>query len=146
MKWVRLKIANDWGTDCYYREDDPSCWSKFETFRAPNLKFDDEIRVRWPDGTESVEKIHYRSVQSGYSDHGRETSFSYSFPVIRPLINGVESEVTLDKVEIWLPELEPVETAPVEKYVAPKDVEIQIKRVSTEEFDRMCKERKKETK
>jgi hypothetical protein len=66
------------------------------------FKEGDEVRVRWPNGDESVERIANRAFSSHVRDHERVEEVSYTMPGFDFAVRGVKQWIRLDAVEIWI--------------------------------------------
>jgi len=89
--WVKLKLSDNWGYLYYH-------------FNKKKVKFNKEITVRWPDGTESTHLIHMQSYSDRVYDHGKYYPVNGEIEIIKVDFLGVLIEVRLDKVEIWFEE------------------------------------------
>lgn len=96
-EWVRLVPANNWGSIFYRRE----LWNSYTADEAKTgIVLKDRVRVRWPNGSETEERVGtFRHHETVY-DHGHRSEVSCQVPCLLVDNHGVGSQVKLDTVEI----------------------------------------------
>lgn len=101
MKYVRLKLGSDWGTRFLARYP---LGGAFRTSRGVDAhlrwKVGERVPVRWPDGTETVEVVSSRKMDTSYSDMGRVSRESCDVPCIRWSRRGAKIVTDLWNVEV----------------------------------------------
>lgn len=101
MTWMKLQRGNDWGVEYFYRPDRPK--SPAGTYsRSSGVDFQDgvKIRVRWPDGSESTERVRRASRRATVHDHGHVYDVDFELAGIETSSRGISSWVPLDAVLI----------------------------------------------
>lgn len=96
-EWVKLVMKDDWGTLYFARP----CFSQ-DTSRLEEqgISLKKDVRIRWPDGSESVEKSGFYTHRTTVSDHGHSYGVSCEVPCVMASLRGVESQTELSDVEI----------------------------------------------
>ncbi len=102
-EYKKLGRANDWGADYIGWEGETLTPGGFADSRKLALKVSDgdKVKVRWPDGHESVETIEHRNYKFSVSDMGHEYTSSYDLPGFSVSVHGTNVWLPLDKVELW---------------------------------------------
>ena len=96
MEWISLERGDDWGTQYLaFKATDKQGYCS--TKRA--LKFEDgeSIRVKWPDGTETTERITNQTIHGRYSDHGHEHTTESKIAGIQCGCRGIPFWIPLDQ-------------------------------------------------
>jgi len=99
MAWIKLEQRNSWGT-VYYA---PKGKSLVDGYASSSLRvgLKKRVRVRWPDGSETIENSGVEHHVDHINDMGHEYSVESSYPVITVDYHGVVVIVHLEDVEIW---------------------------------------------
>jgi hypothetical protein len=94
-KWVQLKRGDDWGVE--YVSAKPHDEGGYASYsRRIQVEHGDSIDVKWPDGTETTEKISCKKFSYHVSDMGHETNGWYELPGIIVDCRGVRVWAPLD--------------------------------------------------
>jgi hypothetical protein len=107
--WVTLKVGNDWGVE-YLNEVvcDERGYSNYSRF-ALRFRSGDALRVRWPDGFESTERIVVRTIVGSVSDHGKRYSTDSPLPFIECSVHGVGGVfIALQDLQVARESLQPI--------------------------------------
>lgn len=73
--WVRLKRGDDWGS-VYYALEPLGPMGTANSRRGIKLRAGDRVRVRWPNGCVTEERIDFRPETRSVSDHGNSYNVS----------------------------------------------------------------------
>jgi hypothetical protein len=98
-EWVKLRRGNDWGV--VYISRSPLRNGTASARRRVEIHEGAGYRVRWPDGTVSVERAKLgEPVHTTVGDMGHECPITYQLPGIVTMLHGREHWVPLDEVEV----------------------------------------------
>ena len=101
--WVKLERGNDCGREYLAlpgKARDAKGMSDIKY--GITFKEGDEVRVRWPNGEESVERIVNHAFSSQVRNRGRVEDVTYTMPGFDFAVRGVKQWIRLDAVEIWI--------------------------------------------
>jgi hypothetical protein len=99
--FVRLEAGNDWG-HVYFalpgkaKTAHGTCSSSLGLALPPGR----EVRVRWPDGSESVETIATKSFRVDVGDMGHNYSFTDERPGFLVTTRGVRNWISIGDVDV----------------------------------------------
>jgi hypothetical protein len=102
MGWITLVEGNDWGVKFYAPYPCPGTWSKQRDGVLSNAG--KRVRVRWPNGAETVELVSTRIHSQMVSDHGKDYMAGGEYDVLMVMTHGVPVSVPLNTVEVWAEE------------------------------------------
>jgi hypothetical protein len=105
VSWIKLVEGNDWGFKFYTREGydrgDRHTGVVWEHLVGR------QVRVRWPDGTQTREAVGVESSSCEVSDHGRVSTVPSTFPVLLVSSRGALIRTSLLDVELRAEEWQP---------------------------------------
>ena len=99
-EWIKLERGNDWAYE--YLAIKALGPHGANAGRCITTCDGEQVDVRWPDGKETKEEIAFKSFKSSYREQGQmyPTEVSYTLQGIRTSVNGVQTWVPLDAVEV----------------------------------------------
>ncbi|HLC78121.1 MAG TPA: hypothetical protein VJH92_03280 [Candidatus Nanoarchaeia archaeon] len=89
MKYISLRLNDNWGNKSYY--------TKGKTSREVEFKDGQELNVQWPDDTITEEKVKMSYYSEHINDMGHEYAVSGKLPTFRIKVSGLE--VIVDNFE-----------------------------------------------
>jgi hypothetical protein len=92
--WVRLKRFSDWGTTFY------ALALSGDRRHGIRVNSGENVRVRWPDGSETETTIVKRTVDTSYSDMGHSYECSSEEIGVAARVHGIEMFVPIQEVEV----------------------------------------------
>ena len=99
--WVQLERFNNWGSISFVYPGGHA--------RAVlrNRRKDGTVMVKWPDGTESTERVVVKHFSDSVGDMGHVYPVEYSLPGIMFHAKGIDTWIPLDSVLVAAEDLEP---------------------------------------
>jgi hypothetical protein len=97
--WVRLIRGDDWGAQ-FYRH--PKVKTPYDTYgiAGEGVIFPPTIRVRWPSGEVTRERLTTVPFMDQVGDMGHVYTVSSSLPAIETTVHGSKTAVFLDQVDL----------------------------------------------
>lgn len=101
-KWVQLGHYSDWGQEYYAKKGEGLSSQGTSNYGKYAIPFEEgaQVRVRWPSGSETTERISFQLKSMNINDMGHEYDILCSVPGLMVDYHGVPLWVRLDLVEI----------------------------------------------
>ena len=98
-EYVQLKSVNDWGVE-YYAMHPLNKYGSADAKRGISYSEGETVKVRWPNGDETLSIITIRPHSARVGDMGNVSDVSYRLPELACNISGIVVSVPLNSVYI----------------------------------------------
>ena len=105
--YVKLARQNDWGHVYFARPGKGLSPSGTSDVRMCGLRFREgaSVRVLWPDGSKTTERVVHRLHHDTIFDHGHDYNVEFSLAGFQYDVRGIMTWVPLDQVKIHADDL-----------------------------------------
>ena len=105
--YVKLERQNDWGHVYFARPGKGLSPTGTSDVRMCGLRFREgaSVRVLWPDGSKTTERVVHRVHRDTIMDHGHSYDVEFSLAGFQCDVRGIKTWVPLDHVKIHTDDL-----------------------------------------